>query len=64
MKTSKPLNEIFIDYQRQQDKKIIFASCLFFTYFFIDLYCKLYFRTLSLHIAGHNILPLLKLILR
>ena len=40
----------------------LFASCLFFIYFIIDFYYKLYYYTLSLHIAEHNILPLLKLI--
>ena len=64
MKTSKQVNEIFMDYQRQEEKKIIFASCLFLKYFFIEFYYKLYYYMLSLHIAEHNILPLLKLIFR
>ena len=53
MKTSMPINEIFMEYQRQQEKKIIFVSCLFLLYlytFFIDFYYKLYYYTLSLYI--------------
>ena len=45
-------------------RKNYFCKLSLFIYFFIDLYYKLYYYTLSLHIAEHNILPLLKLILR
>ena len=45
-------------------KQIVFTSCLLFICFFIEFYYKLYYYTLSLHIAEYNILPLLKLILR
>ena len=36
-------------------KTIMFGSCLFFTYLFIDFYYKLYYYTLLLRIAEHNI---------
>ena len=61
MKTLKPVNNIFMDYQRQQEKIIIFASCLFFIFYFIDFYYKLYYYTLSLLPGGNRTWKLIEI---
>ena len=53
MKTSKPVNEIFMDYQRHQEKKKLFSQAVFFLLNFL-LICITNYTIIHYHYTSLN----------